>query len=74
MPDERVIERYFERAMEAIFALTHQVARVAWALEARRVDPLGADPKPCPTCASRLVPATWINCPACGASRKKEDV
>jgi hypothetical protein len=73
--DERVIERWFERGLEAIDALTKQVSRVAWALEQVRLQKAGEatfDDRPCRSCNSQIVPAMADECFACGTSKERK--
>ncbi len=71
MPDERLLERYFETLMSGLTALTHQVARCAVALEAQVVVKAAAAGvktnfrMPCETCGCRLGSGETNDCPAC---------
>jgi hypothetical protein len=70
MTDERVIERYFERAMEGLTDLTNQVRRIANALEVNVRMSLPADAaaalKKCTSCGCQLVKSNTQHCPGCG--------
>lgn len=63
------IIRLLERGFEMVDALTKQVSRVAWALEATVL--AGTDEKgvrsPCAACGCRLVLTTDTKCPVCDA-------
>lgn len=57
-----------DRIIDALKELTHQVSRVAWALEVERI---GGMPNntfakdPCERCGSQLVPYEGDTCPSC---------
>lgn len=75
MPDERFIERLFERGIDALGGLTRQVSRVAFAVETVIFDELGqsrAEAVTCPTCSSALQIRSDNNCRACGEPLRKE--
>lgn len=66
MPEERVIERYVERVLEAIENLTRQVGRAAWALEAGvRGVTISKNMPPCAVCGSQVQVADMTSCPGC---------
>jgi hypothetical protein len=79
MPDAREIERYFERAMDALAGLTNQIARLASAVELVVLQNFNVGEiqklSTCKTCGYRLLgppnstmtPGT--TCPACRTER-----
>lgn len=70
MSDERVVERYFERAVDLVTELTRQVARLAYAAEQQVIVTVahGMDlMAPCVTCGCRLMTEHHDECPACRA-------
>lgn len=65
MPDERLIERYFEQVMDGIVGLTRQVARVAYALETNALK-RKSDCCACHVCRSLFQTKGTTHCLACG--------
>lgn len=74
--DDRVLERYFERAVEAVAALTNQVRRVANAVESQVLQAdAGATNKyvdDCGTCGCKIVLIADHHCPGCGAFVRRD--
>lgn len=70
MPDERVVERYFERASDLFTEMTRQIARLAYATEQGVISNLTHDTdlaEPCVACGCRLLLKHYDKCPACRA-------
>ena len=70
MPDERVVERYFERASDLFTEMTRQIARLAYATEQVVISNLthGTDlMETCVACGCRLLLKHHDECPACRA-------
>lgn len=70
MPEERMVERYFERAADLITELTRQIARLAYAAEQQVIVTVTADTElvePCVACGCRLMTQQQDECPACRA-------
>lgn len=68
MPDDRVIERYVERFLEALESIKNQFSRIAYAVEAKVLVSLTEGEKfvgPCKACGCRLLIQTTDECPAC---------
>ncbi len=66
MPEQRMVERYFERILEAVESLTRQIGRAAWALEAGvRGVTISKKMPPCAVCGSQVQVADTTMCPGC---------
>lgn len=75
MPDAREIERWVERGLEALDALTKQVSRAALALETvvlSAMDANALESTTCPRCGSLLRPVAVAACLACGAPKEEK--
>jgi hypothetical protein len=51
--------------LNVIRELTNQVARVAFAVEAKEINLGALRDEACPCCGCALVPEVYENCPAC---------
>jgi len=70
MPDVRVVERYFERAIDLVTELMREIARLAYAAEQQVIMTTTADTdfvEPCIACGCRLLMKHHDECPACRA-------
>lgn len=75
MPDDRLLERMFERALEAIENCSKQIGRMAFAMEAmvmEDIDEHDVEKSPCRACGSHLVPVKADECFACGTPKEKK--